>query len=233
MPVLKDDEGNPVTGTVIGPPPLFPDTPQGLPERPAQDERKQAATKRRKLIRKAYLSLPYMLNSNKQGGAGNAAQIDKWSADAPPPGTKPAATGRPPGGHLLDWITLAPRMFPDELYSRKARNMAAHSASQSKQQRAYWETQSKHAQDVDLLERMAREEAAGAAAGGARGGAEGGADRGEAGAGARGEEDEEEVAVEEEEDDDFEGDDYYQGEHFDDDEGYDDGYDDGGDEAVF
>ncbi|KXZ47788.1 hypothetical protein GPECTOR_33g670 [Gonium pectorale] len=123
-------------------------------------------------------------------------------------------------------MTLVPDYFPEELYSSK--DMRASRLQTLKGQDAYFRAQSRADDGSGLrrLEQLAKlESTVGEDGAGGPGGRKAGAGEGDE------EEAVEEVPHDTDEEEDMEDDDYYQGEHFDDDEGYGDGLDDGGDEG--
>eukprot|EP00195_Chlamydomonas_chlamydogama_P016480 CAMPEP_0202907146 /NCGR_PEP_ID=MMETSP1392-20130828/41502_1 /ASSEMBLY_ACC=CAM_ASM_000868 /TAXON_ID=225041 /ORGANISM="Chlamydomonas chlamydogama, Strain SAG 11-48b" /LENGTH=210 /DNA_ID=CAMNT_0049595925 /DNA_START=198 /DNA_END=833 /DNA_ORIENTATION=+ len=205
-PVARDDDGTVIAAQPMGPPPLFPET--ELPEHPELTAKDTLLLLRRNDMVNSAKTSPFFIELPKPVKEGPDAPVDSYSLQS---SKKPKRQQQP----LSSVMTLIPDYFPEELFSEKDKRAS------KKAQDAFWRAQGKRAEAGGLhrLDQLAQMEKA-AGEGGARGG--GGEDEGPP---------EEEVPVDEDEEEDMEYDDYYQGEHFDDDEGYDDGYDDGGDEG--
>ncbi|DBA93149.1 TPA: hypothetical protein ACH3X2_003461 [Trebouxia sp. C0005] len=204
LPKVTDDEGNVVPPSEFGPPPLFPNV--ELPpmlEIEAQDQR---LMERWRGLNQYYIKSPYHLRGPPKGKDPSAGQDAK---------------------RLAMVMTLDPRYFPEELYTSKERKVSSRAASASAQQ-AYWAAEaSKISNDNPMLDRLARletEYGKSTPEKGEEGGQKKKAEDGEA---------EEDEPIEEDEDDFQDDDDYYQGNVFDDDEGYDDALDDGDDGAIY
>lgn len=216
LPKVTDDEGNVVPPSELGPPPLFPNV--ELPpmlEIEAQDQR---LMERWRGLNQYYIKSPYHLRGPPKDGV--AADIARYTG-------KDSSAGQD-AKRLAMVMSLDPRYFPEELYTSKERKVSSRAASASAQQ-AYWAAEaSKISNDNPMLDRLARLETEYGKLTPEKGEEEGGqkkkAEDGEA---------EEDEPIEEDEDDFQDDDDYYQGNVFDDDEGYDDALDDGDDGATY
>ncbi|PNH02375.1 hypothetical protein TSOC_011653 [Tetrabaena socialis] len=201
-PVARDDDGTVLATAPAGPPPLFPEI--ELPEHPD-------ISPKDKMLLPTQAQQPGQSQQGEGAGAGG-------SGSGPRVGTK---RSRP---LLSSVMTLLPDYFPEDLYSTK--EMRASRLQTLRGQDAYFRAQSGRDDATGLrrLEQLAKLESNAEEGGAVPGGRKGG----------EGEEDdgppEEEVLHDTDEEEDMEFDDYYQGEHFDDDEGYGDA-DEGGDDG--
>ncbi|KAI3438623.1 hypothetical protein D9Q98_001045 [Chlorella vulgaris] len=238
QPVAKNDDGSIVQVQQLdGPPPLFPPIKEGrLPPVPDKlDQTIERQMRWRSHLNASLRNSQYFLRRESEGVGGKRKRAADFvqsyrevMQEAAPSSATTAATGGVAAGTLPYPVTMTldPRYFPEELYTKQKR-----SANASAAEAAFWaaqrekraNTQREMTDQLALgkLDELARREDRGVGAGKGPGGKGGG----------EGEEGDEPVAEEfeeEEEDEHPEDDDYYQGDLVDDDEGYLDDYDDGG-----
>lgn len=219
-PKITDDEGKEIPASEIGPPPLFPKVElPSMPELEAQDQRLR---ERWRGLNQAYIKSPYHLKADLPKD-GLSADIARYSSKYRPENKDSKAS-------LAMVMSLDPYYFPEELYTTKERKASTRAGTVAAQ-RAYWAAQASNAEEEDpMFARMAKMETELAKRAPEEGDQEDGERK------KRKTEDgevEEDAPVEEDEDDYQDDDDYYQGNVFDDDEGYDDALEDGDDGAVY
>ncbi|KAG1666442.1 hypothetical protein FOA52_015112 [Chlamydomonas sp. UWO 241] len=205
-PVARDDDGTVLSSAPLGPPPMFPEI--ELPEHPEITAKESLLLLRRNDLLNYSKTSPFFLELVKQAKDGPNAGLDRFSMrDA-----KRLRTREP----LTSVMTLTSEYFPEELFAGASEKRGK---LHSQKQDAFWKAQGKKNDEsggLHRLDQLAQMEGKAGAAGGP--GAAGGDD----------EPPEDLAPVDTDEEEDMEFDDYYQGEDFQDDEGYDDAYEDGG-----
>ncbi|GAX83391.1 hypothetical protein CEUSTIGMA_g10816.t1 [Chlamydomonas eustigma] len=210
-PAIRDEDGTVIPNQQLGPPPLYPE--MELPEYQPESAKDALLLLRRHDLVNYSKNSPFFLDTS------SSKKRSRQDTRAHPLQPDDGKTLAVEPLQLAAVLTLNSDYFPEELYGPGDKRLM-----KLKAREAFWKAQGKKDDTggINRLEQLAKLESKSETRGGASGSGAAGDDAAL----------QDEIPVDTDDEEDQEFDDYYQGEHFDDDEGYDDGGDDGGDDGA-